>query len=84
MGGSQKQPGVYGTLGVAASGNIPESRVPAGSWTDKSGNLWLFGGQGLDSNGIIGWLNDLWEYNISTNQWTWMSGSSSVPGQNEG
>ena len=23
-----------------------------------------------------GQLNDLWKYNISTNQWTWMSGSN--------
>jgi N-acetylneuraminic acid mutarotase len=73
-------PGVYGTLGMPAAGNAPGSRIAATSWTDLKGNLWLFGGDGADSVGIKdnGWLNDLWEYNTSTNEWTWMSGSSTV------
>ena len=29
-------------------------------------------------NHFLGQLNDLWKYNISTNQWTWMSGSNTV------
>ena len=32
------------------------------SWTDGSGNLWLFGGEGYDSSGHDGWLNDLWVF----------------------
>jgi len=32
------------------------------SWSDASGNLWLFGGEGFDSTGTEGTLNDLWEY----------------------
>lgn len=27
---------------------------------------------------IIGSLNDLWNYNPSTNQWTWMSGNDTL------
>jgi hypothetical protein len=42
------QPGIYGTLGTAATGNIPGARFGAASWTDNKGNLWLFGGQGFD------------------------------------
>jgi hypothetical protein len=70
--------GTYGTLGKAASGNYPGSRVSASSWTDGSGNLWLFGGYGLDSAGDSGELNDLWEYSPSTGHWAWMAGSSIV------
>jgi N-acetylneuraminic acid mutarotase len=67
--------GVYGTQGTAAAGNVPGARAGAVSWTDGSGNFWLFGGRGHDSNGTIGVLNDLWQYSPTTGQWTWMSGS---------
>jgi hypothetical protein len=70
------QPGVYGTLGVSAAANIPGGRSEASSWTDASGNLWLFGGAGFDSQGNQGPLNDLWLYSPSEGQWTWMGGSS--------
>jgi N-acetylneuraminic acid mutarotase len=68
--------GVYGTQGTSASGNVPGARDSAISWTDGAGNLWLFGGHGIDSSGTVGFLNDLWKYSPSTGQWTWMSGSS--------
>jgi N-acetylneuraminic acid mutarotase len=84
MGGSSTvsnggQPGVFGTLGTPAAGNIPGSRIGAASWTDSSGNLWLFGGLAYDTNGNYGYLNDLWEFNPSTNEWAWMGGSSTFP-----
>ncbi|MGD1215243.1 MAG: kelch repeat-containing protein [Terriglobales bacterium] len=80
MGGSNKagQSGTYGTQGTAASSNIPGARVSAVTWTDASGNLWLFGGGGLDSTEAGGLLNDLWKYNASAGQWTWMCGSNVV------
>jgi N-acetylneuraminic acid mutarotase/sugar lactone lactonase YvrE len=73
-------PGVYGTLGVPAAGNIPGGRVEATSWTDISGNLWMFGGSGYDANSKLAFLNDLWEFNPSTNRWAWMGGSSTISG----
>jgi Uncharacterized protein conserved in bacteria len=81
MGGSSSpnQPGesgVYGTLGVPAAGNFPGGRDGATTWTDNNGNLWLFGGEGVDANGTFGILNDLWEFNPSTNQWAWEGGSN--------
>ncbi|MGA3161654.1 MAG: FG-GAP-like repeat-containing protein [Terracidiphilus sp.] len=80
MGGSNSldgnTAGVYGTLGQPAAGNTPGGRSGAVSWTDSSGNLWLFGGNGFDSAGNTGYLNDLWMFNPSINQWTWMGGSS--------
>ena len=84
MGGSAtpNTSGIYGTQGVAAGGNMPGSRSTATVWQDGSGNLWLFGGAATDSTGAVGYLNDLWKYTPSTNQWTWMSGSSTGGGGN--
>jgi N-acetylneuraminic acid mutarotase len=78
MGGSSltDQPGVYGTLGKAATTNIPGSRSHAASWTDSEGNFWLFGGFGYDANGNPNILNDFWEFNPSLNQWTWVGGGN--------
>jgi len=73
------QPGVYGTLGTPAPGNIPGGRDSAATWTDNDGKLWLLGGAGLDANAVGGILNDLWELDPDTLQWTWMGGSSTVP-----
>ena len=71
------QQGTYGTLGTPAPANVPGARVLAASWTDTSGNLWVFGGVGFDSAGVAtSDLNDLWRYNISSGEWTWMSGSN--------
>jgi N-acetylneuraminic acid mutarotase len=66
---------VYGTQGVSSTSNIPGPRNSGVTWTDKSGNLWLFGGNGYDSTGKQGFLNDLWEYSPSTQEWTWVGGS---------
>lgn len=69
------QPGVYGTQGVSAATNVPGGRADASTWMDASGNLWLFGGIGLDSQGSsLGWLNDLWKFNLATKEWTWVTG----------
>jgi N-acetylneuraminic acid mutarotase len=71
-------PGIYGTVGVTSASNAPGGRESAVGWIDSSGNLWLFGGSGHDSTATYGFLNDLWEFNSATKQWTWMSGSSTV------
>jgi hypothetical protein len=70
------QNGIYGTLGVGSAGNTPGARVGAAIWIDSSGNIWVFGGDGYDSVGNVGALNDLWEY--SAGQWTWVAGSNTV------
>jgi N-acetylneuraminic acid mutarotase len=59
--------GVYGTLGVAATNNVPPARNAAVSWQDSAGRLWLFGGSGL---------NDLWSFDPGAHQWAWQSGSN--------
>ena len=59
-------PAIYGTPGTPSASNGPGARYSASSWTDSSGNLWLFGGVGYDSGGADGNLNDLWRYSPST------------------
>lgn len=70
-----RQPGRYGSRGIPSPANRPMSRYNATSWTDKQGNLWLFGGNGARP-GATGFLNDLWMYSITTNEWTWASNDS--------
>lgn len=70
--------GTYGTESTAASGNVPGARIASNSWSDSSGNLWIFGGTGYDANSSGGYLNDLWEYSPSSGEWTWESGSNIV------
>ena len=39
---------------------------------DVSGNVWIFGGFGLDSTGeALNYLSDLWKY--SGGEWAWMA-----------
>jgi hypothetical protein len=66
-------PGNYGVQGAEDPLNEPGSRWAATTWTDKAGDLWLFGGR--RTNNWYDNLNDLWRYRISTNNWTWMNGA---------
>jgi N-acetylneuraminic acid mutarotase len=68
--------GVYGTQGTAAASNLPGARYDSSSWTDSSGNFWLFGGYGYGSAVGLGSLNDLWRYSPSTGLWTWVGGGN--------
>ncbi len=68
-------PGVYGTIGIANPANKPGARSGSVTWKDKDGNIWLFGGSGI--NGLH---NDLWKYTVALNQWTWMHGSDTANG----
>ena len=70
--------GVYGTRGIAASGNSPGARFNAMNWTDSAGHLWMFGGVGMNTVGANGRLNDLWSYDPSLEQWTWVAGSNTI------
>ncbi len=71
--------GVYGTKGISAPTNVPGARGWGGvSWVDNVGDLWLFAGFGYDKTGAGGTLNDLWRYNIASNQWTWMAGTDNI------
>lgn len=61
----------YGTKGVEDSTNqLPAREETNATWTDNNNNLWIFGG--LDGADYL--VSDLWRYNISTNNWTWING----------
>lgn len=80
-GGSFSTIPVFGIKGVASASNTPGYRAWAPScWTDKQNRLWMFGGHG--SNGAD--LNDLWMYDIATNNWTWMHGPQNGTNGNYG
>ncbi len=72
------QAGVYGTKGIASAANVPGARFLTASWTDASGRLWIFGGDGLDSTGWHDLLNDLWMFDPRTSLWTWVSGTDLI------
>lgn len=78
---STKCAGRYGKMGIASKKNYPGCREGAASWVDKHGNLWMFGGSGMDnfstaSLPMPGLLSDFWMYNASSQQWVWVGGSS--------
>jgi hypothetical protein len=70
------QPAVYGTIGIPSSTNVPSGRTIFSHWKDSHDNFWLFGGSGPGN--AINTLNDMWRYNPSTNEWTWMNGSNTT------
>jgi Galactose oxidase, central domain len=69
-------PGSYGTKGIATAGNTPPARHSGMTWVDSSGHLWLFGG--FNGYSLAGNLNDLWMYDIGTNEWTWIGGATTT------
>lgn len=68
---------VYGTKGVTADTNTPGGRTAASKWQAADGSLWLYGGDIYSSSGVS-YPNDLWKFNLTTNQWTWMGGSTTA------
>lgn len=63
---------------MPSSGNVPGARQGAFGWVDApTGNFFIFGGSGYGSaSSNPSCLSDLWKYNPSTHQWTWMKGPS--------
>jgi hypothetical protein len=63
----------FGTQGVSSPTNEPPPFYEASDWTDAQGNFWLFGGY---SSGMpSGFMGDMWKFDPSTNEWTWMHGT---------
>ena len=67
--------GNYGTQGISSPLNIPSARGwCAITWTGNDGKLYLYGG-GPTGGGD---LEDLWCYDINTNEWTWLKGINTL------
>jgi hypothetical protein len=63
----------------APSHATPQARQGAASWTDPSGRLWMFGGNGYDAEGASETFGDLWRLSPESSGWSLMSASSSAP-----
>jgi hypothetical protein len=72
--------GTYGTGGLppppppTQDPNTPGGRDYPTTWTDKGGQLWLFGGYGLPVTGVTppllpGLMNDLWVFSPAQGIW---------------
>src|SRR5437762_12629844 len=61
--------GTFGTQGVPDPANTPPGLYEPYEWTDKQGNLWLFGGY----DGLFHFHNTLWKYDLVANEWTWVN-----------
>ncbi len=69
------QAATYGTINVEAATNTPGNRWSFSHWVDLAGNLYLFGGtNGLQIGAVT--YNDLWRFNVTNNNWTWISGTN--------
>jgi len=74
--GGSSTPDPPTTATTVGSTGFPGGRWGAASFADNAGNVWMFGGQGVDSANTVGLLNDLWKYNIAAGTWTLVSGTT--------
>ncbi|MEO5673178.1 MAG: hypothetical protein ABIQ74_00890, partial [Chitinophagales bacterium] len=64
----------FGDKGVYSENNIVPKLYGASSWSAGS-RLYLLDGYYLDTNnGYSKNMNAMWEYNIDSNEWAWISG----------
>jgi len=73
------QSSTFGTKGVANAANTPGGRVSGICWA-TSDKLYTFLGRGIEPGNSFATpnrLNELWSYDIATNNWTWLKGSNS-------
>src|SRR5207244_1779058 len=65
--------GTSGQSCTSNTNNAPGARWESRAcWTRACNNLVVFGGS---NSGTSHLFNDLWNYNVSSNEWTWMSGN---------
>lgn len=81
-GGKQFGPGARGKTSffvISPCASNSSSAVQASmAINELTNDLFIFGGYGQDFNGRWGYLNDLWRYNLNSNTFFWLGGSSSV------
>jgi gliding motility-associated-like protein len=79
-GGDQTSPYSYGTKGIASSSNWPPPLSSSISQWSSANKLYLYGG----NNSVYDLFGDLWEYDVSTGLWIWLSGSGTTTGIHPG
>ncbi len=71
--------GEFGTQGIPSVNNYPSARGNGSiCWVDNTGMFWLFAGDGVDAQNNSGILSDLWKFNPTTFEWTWVKGSNLI------
>lgn len=65
--------GIFGEKGMSSPENVPQGRSFSASWLDWEDNLWIFSGKGYFVHGEL--PNDVWRFNTSSLEWTWITGS---------
>ena len=74
------QPGTYVRIHEMSASSQPGCRRGGATWTDRNNLLWLFGGEGADSEAPSNirsakLLSDQWRFQPKTGEWEWMGGS---------
>jgi N-acetylneuraminic acid mutarotase len=67
--------GSYGTQGISVTSNLPMPRSKGSTWV-LNNKLYLFGGYATDDIADPLNYNDLWEFDLNTNNWTWVKGAN--------
>lgn len=71
--------GTYGTPLVESASNLPGARTQAFYAYNPNNNcIYIFGGYGRDSAGTLNLLSDMWRYNITSQNFAYLSGSTLV------
>ncbi len=60
--------GSSGLKGISAPTNLPSAFGLPSSWTGEDGYLYLYGASRFG--------DDMWRYDIATNEWTWIAGDA--------
>jgi hypothetical protein len=69
--------GHYNKQNVYSANSQPGARFQQALEIDNNGNLWVWGGYGVDAHpDEFSLLNDLWVYNPNNRQWAWANGDS--------
>jgi hypothetical protein len=69
-----KHPGFYGKKGVERSENLPSSRLNSFLWIEGN-NIKMLGGSVYNTKS---YSQEFWNFNISTNNFTWIDGITSM------
>jgi N-acetylneuraminic acid mutarotase len=70
----------YSTKGMFSSYNNPMGRAGHSMIaSDSSQSLLVFGGSDVQVSSYHIYFNDLWEFNVTSQQWAWIAGGSTDP-----
>lgn len=70
------QGGVSGTQGQADAGNVPGGRKYFAMDISENNLIWMMGGRARSTANVESNLGDLWKFNPSTLEWTFVTGAT--------